>query len=130
MFSFLLRRWSHIGRRPVAFDSRVNVAIVDKLGPPVSVFGHTRIAQCVQVSGKLGSLQFPVHRGLTVNVSDSAVSGEKILNVSMDEAVCARFPKRCRKFVRGMWGTTAAVLRQHIEGVTDVCLLSSTLLTH
>lgn len=117
--SNFFKRWSHIGRKPIPFDSRVKVSILDALGPHPTVYGHTRIEKEVQVSGPLGTLKFPIHRGLEATLSEGRVSGEMQINISLNDSFIDRIHKRGNQFIRAMWGTTAAILRQHVEGVTE-----------
>ena len=118
--SIVLRRLSHIGRRPIPFDSRVCLDILPAISRPVHVFGQTPVVKQVHISGPLGSLTFPIHKGLAVSLTESPVENEKLLNVGLDTKVLESMPPKCRSFVKSMWGTTASIIRQHVEGVLEV----------
>jgi ribosomal protein L6P/L9E len=116
----IFRRWSHVGRRPVPIDSRAAVELLPQTSSSQTPFGQTPVVQRVKVSGPFGCLEFPIHQGLTVSLSPGPVSGEQLLKVDIDAKAYDKMSKYCRKFVNSMWGTTNSVLRQHIEGVTEV----------
>lgn len=78
------------------------------------------MSEIVRVSGPNGSLTVPVHHGLRITKEAGSVEGEVLLKVGLDSEAIAKLSKHCRKFVQAMWGTTASILRNHVEGVSEV----------
>lgn len=118
----LLRRWSHVGRRPIPIESNVNI---DLLVPPTRLrpaFGKTGVGNIIRVTGPLGSMGLPLHHGLKLTVGPGLVQDERLLRIEVDQESFDRMSKYSQKFVRAMWGTTTSLLRRHVEGVTEVLL--------
>ncbi len=116
----LLRRWSHIGRRPIAVDASVKVAIVPRQAPLSVPFGQTAAYKAITMSGPLGTAEFPIHKGIRVAIGPGPSPDERSIAVSIDEDALSRMSKYCQKFVKSMWGTTTSLIRQRMEGVVDV----------
>lgn len=127
MRPIIWRRWSHVGRRPVTVGPDVHVELMQKNDHLIAPFGKTPITKIVKVAGPLGALQFPVHRGLAVSMAPGPIPEERLLKVEVDNHALEGMSKPCRKFVQSMWGTTASILRQHVEGVTEVNFGASTI---
>ena len=88
-FSENLNPMSRIGKRPVAIPAGADVTI-DK--------------NRLTVTGPKGTLQMVIHHAVTVTVEDRAVTVVK---------------RNATKIAQAMWGTTARLIANMIEGVTN-----------
>jgi ribosomal protein L6P/L9E len=120
MLSTVIRRWSHVGRQPITVEPNVAVQIIPQKGTGQIAFGRTAVSNIVRVTGPLGSLDFPIHRGLKVSLEAGVISDENVLKVTVDDMEFSKMSKYCKKFVKAMWGTTTSTLRQYVEGVNEV----------
>lgn len=130
MYGTLLRRWSHVGRRPITLHELASIDVLPAAGGRAD-FGKTHIEQLIRLRGPLGTADIPLHHGLVLRAEPGLLPGEKILRVSPDPVAIKSMSKYCKKFVRSMWGTTNSLLRQHVEGITEVCAARAfSFLTH
>lgn len=116
------RLYSYIGSRPILLEKDVGVAF--KWSKEMDEFRNekthkTQLLANLHVSGPQGSISFPFHRGLLAKLAD-AHDGLKWLHIVRDDVFLARANKLQKKFITAMWGTTAAHVRQFIQGVTEV----------
>lgn len=85
---------SRIGRKPITIPDKVTVSVAGGV---------------VSVKGPQGELRLNVKPEVKVAVD----AGKKEVNVSIDEAQHGE-----NRAVRALWGSTRALIRNHIEGVT------------
>ena len=118
---YTAKRFSHVGKRAITVDPMVTIDIL-KPEAKRCAFGQTPVHKIVKVSGPLGSLTFPIHYGLDVLIEPGTVEGEQVIRVLLQSELVNSFSKYCQSFVHSMWGTTATILRNNVEGVSEVLL--------
>lgn len=117
------RHYSHIGKRPVIYaaEGGVSVTLDAVSNSNVEAFNKTAISQMAVVKGPLGIQQFPIHRGLVCQTDQPGLlPGERSIRVSLAPGILKDLSKYKAKFVKSMWGTTTSILRQMVEGVSEV----------
>lgn len=116
----ILKRWSHVGRRPITLNELASINVLPAPRGGRVNFGTTHIEQLIQVRGPLGVADIPFYHGLVLRAESGLLSEEKILRVDLNHTAIEAMSKYRKKFVRSMWGTTNSLLRQTIEGVIEV----------
>ena len=131
-FSLFIRRWSHIGRKPIYVDAstvKFDLKEVNRDFPFLN-FRVTKSHWILNVEGPLGKAKVPIIHGLKLEGVPSADrpkndAEELQLKLQLDETNRPIMTKYHEKFVQAMWGTTNALLRNTIAGVTEVRPIAS-----
>lgn len=84
------------------------------------VFQQTPVVQKIIASGPLGTMSYPLHKGLKCQVIPGLIESEQQVTVDLDKEVFDKMSKYKQKFVKSMWGTTASGINRMVEGVNEV----------
>jgi ribosomal protein L6P/L9E len=125
MFIFLQRFYSHVGKRPIIFPDSVKLALENVSDIVQPSFNTTPIINQLTFSGPLGNSSFPIHFGMKFNFSKGKVYGENNLTLSIDNDIFDTFTKYQKKFIKSMWGTSNAVIRNIVQGVSEVLFFTN-----
>lgn len=120
MLSHVIKRLSHIGKKPVEYSNCVSIVLKPNLKIKKVLFGNTPVENKLIIQGPSGKELVNIHEGLNVKIYPSVVPNENQLTVSIDDDKIKTMSKYERKFVSSMWGTTRSMIRSNIEGVLDV----------
>jgi len=113
------RFYSHIGRRLIPIPENVTINIKSSSFRNPS-FRETQKDRIVTLTGPLGISQVELHYGLELKIVPGSIAEEKLVQIDYVEPACLNLSKYKRKFVRSMWGTTTSLLRQKLEGISEV----------
>jgi ribosomal protein L6P/L9E len=125
MFFYFQRFYSHVGKRPIIFPDSIKLALVNVPDIAHPAFNTTPIINQLTFSGPLGNSSFPIHYGMRFNFSKSKVFGENNLILSIDNGIFDTFTKYQKKFIKSMWGTSNAVIKNIVQGVSEVMFYSN-----
>lgn len=110
----LTRTYSYIGKQRIALDDGVSVSIINVLKKQPPCYRSTGIPKIIKITGNKGTVDFPIHYGLTVDHDSNT------LRIHRNEDVYKNLNTHQQKFVNSMWGTTNKILSNNIAGVTEV----------
>lgn len=117
-FSLLIKQfYSHIGRRCIAVPQAVSISLENVKEFEVPRFNRTPKQHFIVVKGPKGELKFPLHYGLQLDLGKGKANDEASLVLSMSDKIAESLGKHQRKFLKSMWGTTQAILRNSVDGV-------------
>jgi hypothetical protein len=113
---------SFVGSRAIYVPQTIKLDIVNKKEPKLfTSFRKTPVIQLVAVSKDANKLHVPLFYGLCMQVGAGRTPREKVLELQLDEQVFSSLSEAQKRFVKSVWGTTNSVLRNHIEGLSEVC---------
>lgn len=107
--------------RVIDIPANVSINLINKKQSKV-VFKDIKqipITQTICVKGVLGELHFPVHSGLKIEIKPYSDMINQI-KIWKDEKIEEDYNKHKKRLLNSMWGTTNAVLKHMIEGVSEV----------
>lgn len=122
MINFYQRFYSHVGRRSIICPDSVKLALENGPYYVKSAFNTTPIINQLTFSGSLGESSFPIHFGIKFNFREGKISGENNLILSIDNDIYDNATKYQKRFIKSMWGTSNAVIKNIIQGVSEVLL--------
>lgn len=112
---------SFVGVRPTTVPCSVLMQLTNNPAAPLfTAHRKVPIIQNLAIStGNNPALTVPIYYGLKLHFEQSSPDQKK-LHIAIDQESCKSLNKRQLKFVNSYWGTTASLIKNHVQGVTEV----------